>query len=186
MSEAIIYLTEQELAIAGQFNGDSSEVSYDNQTFIKGANFSIRLKDQAVKYCKNVADTNLKRLIVEGQYSLTIWVQKQVLQPPKTETIESSQESEINNAATAFPNPTYTTSPPNSTNIRKYRGQVYETSQPSVSPTPQPIKQKESQPLLQKIIRKYRGQVYEEVIDTSNVESNSQKPRRKYRGQYID
>lgn len=182
MSSFITQITEEELTQKTTFTKGLSSISFENGSFKKGPTFSLGMREQALTYCNKISNAqSLKSLIVEGKYSLTIWIQE------KLEAIQAQSEQKNSSSAE---NTEEIDDLPTTTAVRHYRGQTYEIE--VVDETALTSEQKDTVKAVptKKVIRQYRGQTYEvEVPDYSAMQQasqNQQKPRRKYRGQYID
>ena len=109
-------------------------------------------------------------MVVRSQEYLTIWVEDKIQSALR-------QNNKMNNKkAVAQNNDSVSTEKV----LQKYRGRAYEK---------ETIVQNNDSVPTKKVTKRYRGRVYdEEVVDWSQMQPTSQpkKPRRKYRGQYID
>lgn len=74
MSIAIVEITQQELA-AKNINTNNQELIFENLVFAKGPSFSFKCKEPALQYCQQMANKNIKSLLIEVKYGFTIWTQ---------------------------------------------------------------------------------------------------------------
>lgn len=74
MSIAIVEITQQELA-AKNINTNNQELIFENLVFAKGPSFSSKCKEPALQYCQQMANKNIKSLLIEVKYGFTIWTQ---------------------------------------------------------------------------------------------------------------
>ena len=163
MSDCLIHLTEKEFSKYLE-NLNASSVDYEGSSFNKGFTFSLAMQEQAIKHCQKFATQKLKSLLVKGRYGITVWIQTQssnseeVLEfLPSIEIVKPSDDES------------------SSVNFNAGANNSQENITHEI-----PAK---------KVTRVYRGQTYEvEIPDYSTIQniSGQQKPRRKYRGQYID
>ena len=161
MSSLVIQIAEEELRKSGNLASNAQSVDFENVSFRKGPTFPLEMYEKALAYCEKFSVKQLKSLIVKNKYSLTIWNQQQT-------SVISDQD-----AAKAGTEKLQT--PTSQVEFTENSGQ--EQAAPNKVPT-------------KTVVRHYRGQTYEvQVPDYSAIQqqlSNKQKPRRKYRGQYID
>lgn len=158
MSEYLIHLTEKEFK---QYLStlNASSIDYENNSFNKGFTFSLRMQEQAIKYCKKFAAKKIKTLLVKDRYGITVWIQAQNSNSkvikleflPTTETVkpfsdENNFNDELNSSQENFTNKVPTTKV-----TRVYRGQTYEVAITNYPPVQQ-------RPYRQRSRRKYRGQ----------------------------
>ena len=159
MSDCLIHLTEKEFSKYSD-TLNASSVDFEGNSFNKKFTFSLEMQERAIKYCQKFAAKKIKSLLVKGEYGITVWIETQ-----------NSNFKEIK--LESLP-PTEIIKPSNDeSNIESNNSQEHITHK---IPT-------------KKVTRVYRGQTYEvEVLDYSALQNmpKQQKPRRKYRGQYID
>ena len=179
MSAFVIELTEEELFKQTSCTNNALSLDFQNASFKKGPTFSTAMREQALKYCQKFVTKKFKSLLVENKYSFTVWVQQE---SAKTQKKESNSKSAIslNELVKNIPDPTQEAKNSNSEQISSQQPSVSkeETNVPTSIPT-------------KKVVRRYRGQTYEvEVPDYPALmqlaQRNQNKPRRKYRGQYVD
>lgn len=163
MTDCLIYLTEKEFSkYLGTLN--TSSIDYEGSSFNKKFTFSLGMQEQAIKYCQKFAAKKIKSLLVKGKYGITIWIQTQ-----------NSNSEEIKSEIPI----TEIVKPSNNKSNSVNSALELDNSQENIThkiPT-------------KKVTRVYRGQTYEvEIIDYSTLHNmpKQQKPRRKYRGQYVD
>lgn len=176
----VTQIAESEFKSNSNWDSDSLTVDFDDSSFKKGPTFALGMEEQALTYCKKLSTQHLKSLIVKNKYSLTIWIQQQIAAIGSHSPDTTTQPQTKTNADL-----------PKTTMVKHYRGQTYEVEVTDNS-AQSAEQQQAAAPKIptKKVIRQYRGQTYEvEVPDYSaiqNLAANQQKPRRKYRGQYID
>jgi len=83
----MICITDKELAAQNKNNRKNSEVIYENKVLVSGPVFSKALRHKAIDLCQEYAQKNIFCLLVENDWSLTVWVERYRL---------SEQESDRN------------------------------------------------------------------------------------------
>ena len=164
MSDCLIHLTEKEFSKYLE-NLNASSVDYEGSSFNKGFTFSLAMQEQAIKHCQKFATQKLKSLLVKGRYGITVWIQAQ-----------SSKSEEIK--LESLPSTEIIKPSDNESSSVNFNAGSNNSQENITSKIP-----------IKKVTRVYRGQTYEvEIPDYSTIQniSGQQKPRRKYRGQYVD
>ena len=179
MSAFVIELTEEEFIKQTSCAKNALSLDFQNASFKKGPTFSTAMREQAIKYCQKFVAKKLKSLLVENKYSFTVWTQQGTVQTQTTKS-DSKDAISLDELVKNFSDPTKEVK---SSNPEQISGQQQSTSKEQIDP-PNSIPTK-------KVVRRYRGQTYEvEVPDYTTLmqlaQHNQNKPRRKYRGQYVD
>lgn len=168
MSDCLIHLTEKEFG-KHSYPLNASFIDFKGNSFSKGFTFSLGMQEQAIKFCQKLAAKKIKSLLVKGKHGITIWIQtkgdnSEGINPkyhlPTTEKEVTKQSYD------------------ESTNITSSNAELNNSQENRTNKVP-----------TKKVTRVYRGQTYEvEIPDYSTIQEipNQQKPRIKYRGQYVD
>jgi hypothetical protein len=201
VSSFIKQITEQEFQEQTLYQKNDLLINFENNQFKKGLTFSLTMQEQAINYCQRLVTKSLSSLLVKEKYYFTVWVQANKIESQKTKlkSAFSVTNLELVKEDTNFKDEVKTSFTPQpiqqqvSTEqaIEIYRGQTYESAiqplEPNNTHTPQSIQQ---QIPTKKVTKLYRGQTYEVEIPDYSIASieiqNQPKPRKKYRGQYID
>ena len=169
MSDLVITLTEGELRQKSNLSTDSPIIEFNSYQYKRGSTFSLGMRQQAITYCEKVAAKQLRSLIVEGPYSLTIWIQEK-LSAINNNSISST--ASIKSAVTESGVASDQDDSETKTTLKKYRGQTYEVNVPGASSAAQAQTNAPSK----KVVKQYRGQTYEvEVPDYSAIKQKFSK-----------
>ena len=158
----IILISAADLEKQGTITSDKNYIVFNNSTFKRGVAFNLTDKEKIIESYKLKSQDNIKYILVEDKFTLTVWSEYTQVDTNKVPTMESS-----------------------SINQETFQDQAssFDNTAPSQNNTEATVATK-------KIVKKYRGQTYEIVIPdvSSSQEINSQqeKKRLKYRGKYID
>ncbi|WP_019508425.1 hypothetical protein [Pleurocapsa sp. PCC 7319] len=175
----------------------NSEFSLNDLVWRKVDNFKHNQILEVLDICQKYNELDVNTFVVRSQENLTIWIEETSKLPsshnnPNTKVnkdqtvLQTPQSISTKTVVKDFqPIPTQTVrqnsqSIPTEKVTRKYRGQMYEEEQLASNHDSIPTKTE---------IKKYRGKLYEEeIIDWTKMQppSPQNKPRRKYRGHYID
>lgn len=165
MTNYIRQITELEFKQQSLNSQDPVVTYFQNDCFKKGATFSLAMQEQALKYCQKYLDKGLNSLLVQSKHYFTIWIQS-----TNTESQPTHLKANL--------------SPVNSELVAK------DTNFQSIQKVVAVDSINEAQIPKKKVTKLYRGVAYEiEAPDHSLIQQTVQdqlKPRRKYRGQYID
>jgi hypothetical protein len=165
VSSFIKQITEQEFQQQTLYQKNDLSIRFENDRFKKGLTFSITMQEQAINYCQRLVAKSLSSLLVKEKYSFTVWVQEKNLE---------SQETKLKSDFSV-------------TNLELVTEDTNFQDEVKIASTPRQIQQQIS---TKKVTKLYRGQTYEVEIPDYSIASpemqNQPKPRRKYRGQYID
>ena len=176
MAGQIKYFTKENFARQGIFNEFHSECKINNLHWKRGDTYRHQEIKAVLNLCKKFNQREFDTIIVRSEADLTIWIEDK----SQTRNLldDSSDRTQTNSAAPEAAQQQL----PTKTVTRRYRGQTYEETD---STAPEAAQQ---QLPTKTVTRRYRGQTYEEtVIDWAAVQqANVAKPRRKYRGQYVD
>lgn len=168
MSDLSLYFTEQEFHKYSRFLNASS-IDFEGDSFNKGVTFSLKMQEQAIKYCQKLAAKKIKSLSIKSKYGITIWIQTE-----GDEDKETKPKLHLLNEEKAIEQSHTESNKITSSDLEKFNS------------LPKNLTNEVS---TKKVTRVYRGQTYEvEIPDYSAIQKRSsrQKPRRKYRGQYVD
>lgn len=147
MSALIIKLTEKEFRDRFILSAKETRANFNNRKFIKSTAFSTKMRDKAIRYCQENADSKTKFLLVESPYFTTIWIEDKNTQNSSIEKPENSYSSlaqDVQKTAKSIQKQLATKKV-----FRKYRGQTYEVEVPNLLLIQDPTKD-----------RKYRGKSY--------------------------
>ena len=167
MSDCLRHFTEKEFN-KYSYPLNASSIDYEGNSFNKRLTFSLAMQEQAIKFCQKLAVIKIKSLLVTGKYGITIWIQTQ-----------NSNSKSIKPKSLLF------------TTEKKETKQSYDESNNVKSSDVEQLNSPQENLTNKLPTRKrvYRGQTYEvKIVDYSAIQKipNRQKPRRKYRGQYVD
>ena len=163
----------------------NSEFSLNDLVWRKVDNFKHNQILEVLDICQKYNELDINTFVVRSQENLTIWIEE----TSKLSSSHNNPNIKVNKDQTVLQTPqsipTQTVAKdsqpiPTEKVTRKYRGQMYEEEQLASNHDSIPTKTE---------IKKYRGKLYEEeIIDWTKMQppSPQNKPRRKYRGHYID
>lgn len=72
----MICITDKELAAKNQNNKRKSEIIYEDKVLVSGPVFSKALRHKAIDLCQEYAQKDIFCLLVENDWSLTVWVER--------------------------------------------------------------------------------------------------------------
>lgn len=86
----MICITDKELAAKNQNNKRKSEIIYEDKVLVSGPVFSKALRHKAIELCKEYTQKEIFCLLVENDWSLTVWVERY-----RISKISSAQNNQI-------------------------------------------------------------------------------------------